>query len=137
MRNIRTIMLIDDDPINNLICRETIRHFDESIRVLEYENPHNALGFLSLQSKNRSQALPDIIFLDINMPIMDGWMFLEEYKKLLPHFNFDIELFLLSSSTNSGDFKRAKNFPVVSYYIHKPLTLEVLEKIKNDQVPNV
>ncbi len=125
-------MIIDDDPINNIIARHTIRHFDSSIVIDDYSDPERALKFLDEQSKNRVQKLPDVIFLDLNMPLIDGWAFLESYKNLLPLFNKDIELYLLTSSNSHSDMKRAKTFPVVSNYITKPLNINSLEKIRKE-----
>lgn len=136
MRNITSIMLIDDEPVNNFICRRTIEHFDPSIKIIEYDKAREALTYFVEESKKREQKLPDVIFLDLNMPLMDGWDFLEKYKALMPYFNQDIELFLLTSSAFEGDIKKAKSFPVVSYYVTKPLTLNILEKIKHNQVPD-
>jgi CheY-like chemotaxis protein len=132
-RQILNIMLIDDDPVNNLISRETIRHFDPSIKVVEYDKPDEALDFLVEQSKLRTQSLPDVIFLDLNMPLINGWSFLDEYKHILQFFNADIELFLLTSSVSHKDMQKAQSFPIISHYISKPLTVNVLEKIKNDE----
>lgn len=136
MRNITNIMLIDDDQINNLISRETIKHFDPSINVVEYEKPDQALSFLTNQSTLRIQNLPDVIFLDINMPLINGWTFLDKYRHILQFLNADIELFLLTSSINHKDMQKAQSFPIISHYISKPLTVKVLEKIRNDQAPN-
>lgn len=132
MKEIKNIMIIDDDPINNIIARHTIRHFDANIVIDDYSDPEKALFFLETQSKLRSQHLPDLIFLDLNMPFIDGWTFLESYKNLLPFFNKDVDLFLLTSSTNNKDMQRAKSFPIVTNYISKPLNINTLEKIRSD-----
>ena len=126
-------MIIDDDPVNNLISRETIRHFDADISVVEYEKPTDALDYLISQSRLRVQKLPDVIFLDLNMPFMDGWSFLEQYKSTLQYFNSDIDVYLLTSSSNQKDLKKAKSFPIISHYITKPLTTNILSKIRNDE----
>lgn len=125
-------MLIDDEPVNNFICRRTIENFDPSIEIIEFEKARDALHYFTEEVKKRNQKLPDVIFLDLNMPLMDGWEFLEKYKNLMPYFNKDIELFLLTSSSFLGDIKRAKSFPVISYYITKPLTEEILAKINDN-----
>ncbi|TAG56816.1 MAG: response regulator [Cytophagales bacterium] len=132
MRLIQNIMIIDDDPVNNIIARHTIRHFDSNIVIDDYSDPERALKFLEDQSKNRVQKLPDIIFLDLNMPLVDGWTFLEAYKNLLPFFNKDIEMYLLTSSCSQKDMQRAKTFPVISNYIYKPLNINTLEKIRKE-----
>ncbi len=135
MKPIQSIMIIDDEPVNNFICRRTIEHFDPNIEVIEFDKAKDALSYFESQSKKKDQRLPDVLFLDLNMPLMDGWQFLEQYKSLMPYFNNDIDLFLLTSSSFEGDLKRARSFPVISYYITKPLTIGVLEKIKLHQIP--
>lgn len=136
MKRISSVMIIDDEPVNNFICRRTIEHFDPSIEIMEFEKAKDALQFFEQQSKQKNQKLPDVVFLDLNMPLMDGWTFLEHYKQLMPYFNADIDLYLLTSSSFEGDVKKARSFPVVSYYITKPLTIGILERIKLQQVPN-
>lgn len=80
MKRISSVMIIDDEPVNNFICRRTIEHFDPSIEIMEFEKAKDALQFFEQQSKQKNQKLPDVVFLDLNMPLMDGWTFLEHYK---------------------------------------------------------
>ncbi|MDX2190744.1 MAG: response regulator [Bacteroidota bacterium] len=135
MKQFKNIMLIDDDPINNLISSKTIQIFDPEVSITEYDDPSAALEYLKAQSKERNQNLPDVIFLDINMPVINGWNFLEEYKHLLQYLNKDIELFLLTSSTNHKDMQKAKSFPIITHYISKPLTIEGIKSIVNLHYP--
>jgi CheY-like chemotaxis protein len=69
-----------------------------------------------------------LALLDLNMPILDGWSFLEELKLLYPTLNFNLELFVLSSSNNPDDILKSKSYPYVIDYVNKPLSIENIVK---------
>jgi CheY-like chemotaxis protein len=73
-----------------------------------------------------------LIFLDLNMPIMNGWEFLEELKNLNDTLQLSYKIFVLSSSINPDDRKKAENNPLVTGYLSKPLSIEILEQIKHN-----
>jgi CheY-like chemotaxis protein len=118
-------VLIDDNRLNNFINRILIQQFDSSIKILEFESACNAIKKLS----EISESLPDcepVIFLDINMPGMDGFSFLEEFREsgLCAH-----QIVMLSSTINQEEIERARAHPMVSCFISKPLTLEILPSL--------
>ena len=76
--------------------------------------------------------LPDVIFLDINMPIMDGFQFMEEYVKIKPELNKKITIYMVSSSVDAVDIERAKSISDISDYIIKPIEPKQLKKIMHD-----
>ena len=78
-----SIFLIDDDPIYLLLARKIISSADSRFTITEFMQAEDALDFL-VQNKNNAGLLPDIIFLDLSMPFMDGWAFLEQYELLTP-----------------------------------------------------
>ncbi len=123
------VMLIDDNDIDNFINERMIKgcNFAETIYV--NTSTRSAIEFLKNLSVNknlRKDHLPSIIFLDINMPILDGFQFIEEFEKLDPAFITAIRIVMLTSSINPSDIERSKKYPSVHGFIHKPLTEEAL-----------
>ncbi len=112
-----TIMLVDDDKITNFVNERYIKKYDPNIKVSSFMIAREALHALINEEK------PDVIFLDINMPEMDGWGFLDECTLL----KIPIKVFMLSSSIDTSDFERAKEYSMVSDFISKPLTVEKLQ----------
>ncbi|MDX1904325.1 MAG: response regulator [Thermonemataceae bacterium] len=121
MPNNKLYFVIDDDKINNLVCESVIRKADLNGKVMSFLRAEDALKYIN----NTSNQQPDVIFLDINMPGMDGWEFLEKYLQM-PQGKAHI--FMLSSSINQGDFEKAKRYPRVLDYIVKPFSKEKLQQ---------
>lgn len=104
------IFLIDDEEITNFINREVIQIHDPSIETVTFQNPHTALDQLDLMS-------PDCIFLDLMMPIMNGYQFLDELQIKDIH----IPVIVVSSSISEHDIQRAESYQNVLSFISKPL----------------
>ena len=115
-----TIWLIDDDPLTNMIHETLLDHYNSALQVRTFTFAGDALEALSSEEET-----PDLIFLDINMPEIDGWQFLDSYEKL----KVDSRLIMVSSSIYSEDINRAKSYSSVEQFISKPLTLEHLGDI--------
>jgi CheY-like chemotaxis protein len=105
----KTIMLVDDDPLCILISTKIIE-LNPDLRVTSFTNPAVALSQLKQWYATESVEFPDYIFLDINMPVMDGWQFLEELKKLPEDFRQKCNIIMLSSSINPVDEKKSRTF---------------------------
>ena len=132
---IQLAMCIDDDPIvlmlNDLILREqsfcsTLIKIDKAETALEYFEAQSNLPV-------EAQSLPAIIFLDINMPVMDGWEFLEAFTKRFPFFHDQIKVIILSSSVNPADLEMAENHPLVIGFMPKPLGEVELANLKKNE----
>ena len=123
-------MIIDDDEINNFICLKNIRDADFAGEAQYYLRGQDALNQLQKGLDEASDSLPDIIFLDINMPKMNAWEFLERYIEMSPAFPRKVKLFILSSSVYRKDIDRSALYDVVTDYIIKPLSKEKLIRIK-------
>ena len=112
------IFLVDDDPINNLINRRLLGKTGIGNQIEEYLSAQEALE--KLKSLPEKGSL--LIFLDINMPVMNGWEFLEEYKTQFTHR--DDKIVILSSSIDFLDRQKALEYPIVSGFLEKPLSLD-------------
>jgi CheY-like chemotaxis protein len=114
-------MIIDDDTINNMVCQLVIKNSVPDSTTMCFVNPIEALEYL----KDINHSKPEIILLDINMPEMDGWEFLEKYESV----ELKTKIVILSSSTNENDKYRAEKHPLVINYVSKPLTIEKMMKV--------
>lgn len=129
---IRTVMLIDDDPVSNKICQLFLRKHGWSVEVTAFEDPLQALQTLHDATGKELLGIPDVILLDVGMPVYDGWDFLDEYEKLPRERMSQTLLYMLSSSINPPDIQKAGNYWAVKSYITKPLTFEALSLIVAD-----
>jgi two-component system, chemotaxis family, chemotaxis protein CheY len=117
------VALIDDDKIFQLTAYKTIKATAITESILQFENGELALNYLKENLKNET-ALPDYIFLDINMPFVDGWMFLDDYEQLKSGLAKSISIYMVSSSIDPRDVDRAKQNTSVKDYVVKPVTRE-------------
>jgi CheY-like chemotaxis protein len=116
-------MLVDDDQNDNYFHEREIKKTSSSTIVLTRDSGSGALEYLkSVNSDDYVQ--PDMIFLDINMPCMNGWEFLNEYSKLDNKLQSGVMIVMLSTSGNLEDIERSKTFRMVSDYVTKPLSKE-------------
>jgi two-component system, chemotaxis family, chemotaxis protein CheY len=117
------IALIDDDKIFQLTASKTIIGTQLTDRVLQFENGEDALNFIK-NNLTDPLKLPDYVFLDINMPFVDGWMFLEDFEGFKSKLAKPMTIYVVSSSIDPRDIARAKNNSNVSDYVVKPVTRE-------------
>ncbi len=128
MSDTKKIMLIDDDEVNNFICEETIRESDLGVEITTYTSAEKALRFIQANNTDPLK-LPDLIFLDINMPIMNGWDFIRAYRELTIPDDLRPAIIMLTSSLFEKDKDRAKQYEEIADFITKPLTTERLYTI--------
>lgn len=127
MAKFKDVLLVEDDPITIMVCERIIKMTFFAEKVTSCENGRIAFDFLfSVRDKD---IMPKIIFLDINMPVMNGWDFLEELDKVKFEFKELPRIYLLSSTVDPEDHTKAKDFVLVKDFIPKPLSKEALEKI--------
>ena len=118
-------MLIDDNEIDNLINQKMIEGSNFADHVYIHTSSKSALEFLHNLARSSDvpkSMIPSIVFLDINMPIMDGFQFLDEYEKLNEEFRKDTKVIMLTSSVNPKDMEKAQYNNRVKTYINKPLS---------------
>jgi len=122
-------LLVDDDEINNFISIKLIKKALLSTEIVACLNGKFAIEQLLEMQKKGAEKLPDYILLDINMPIMNGWEFLDEYIRL----NIDpvgkTKIFIISSSVFSNDINKARSYPLVKSFISKPLSVDKIKEM--------
>ena len=128
MKKKKLILLIDDDNICNTLNKFLIRKtFDHEVEICAFLNAADAIIFLR-DSFSESLYEKIIVLLDLNMPIMDGWEFIDEYRSLHEK-ECSVNVYILSSSLHSADHERAKKDPIVKEFISKPISAHFLKKL--------
>ncbi len=125
----RLVMLVDDNDTDNFISQRIIQITEFSAEVVVKNSGKSALEYLE-QNADKPENLPEIIFLDINMPIVDGFVFLYEFEKFPDTIKSHSKIIILSSSDNRRDIDKIIDNDYVIKFITKPLTEDALEEIK-------
>lgn len=115
-------IIIDNDPVNNLLCNLAIKDAVVDADILAFTDPLKAFEYIS--ADNESNNSMNILLLDINMPIWSGWDFVDHFDKLYEKIKNRFKIFMLSSSIDNNDKLRAVENKNVVEYIEKPLTEE-------------
>lgn len=127
------VMLVDDNEIDNLINQKMIEASNICEHIFIHSGAKSAIEFLKNIEKLAKGPvdlyLPEIIFLDIDMPLMDGFQFLDEFERLSESIKKHCKVVMLTSSLNPQDMNRAKKNQFVLKYINKPLNQENLKKL--------
>lgn len=128
MKKIDTLCVIDDDDIYTFTIKRIIAKAEVAEKTIFFHNGRVAIDFIH-DCVEAIANLPDMILLDLNMPVLDGWQFLDEFIKLVPRIGKKILIYIVSSSIDEDDFKRAKEMELVSDFIVKPLNAMDLRSI--------
>ncbi len=128
------ILCVDDDPITLMLCRKVVEKVEFAKEIITVNNGEEAIQYfdsLFEERKNNSDIVyPKLVLLDLNMPVMDGWEFLESYiSKQYQHVFDSTRFIVLSSSIDPYDINRSKTYPVIGF-LSKPVTKEMLEDLK-------
>lgn len=129
MQQINHVLLIDDDPIFNIISKSLVKRSEFSPEVSTCSDANGALEELRTRVRVNYEEFPDVIFLDLDMPKMDGWAFLEEFQKFPEWSVKKCRVFILSSSIRLHDVEKSRSYKAVHDFISKPLTIDKLETI--------
>ena len=132
-KKLNTILLIDDDEPTNYLNKLIIEETGCAENILVLQSGKEAIDYLTGKGKfshtNKNIPPPELIFLDINMPAMDGWEFIDTYKKIPKG---QVVMVMLTTSLNPDDEEKAKSIAEISDYKNKPLSKQiVLEILKN------
>jgi CheY-like chemotaxis protein len=123
-----SILVIDDEELDCVIVKALIKKYLMNPQIDSCQNGKSAIDHLSKINDSNPEHLPDYIFLDLAMPVMNGWQFLVEFDRLKIDSLRKSKIYILTSSVSIDDLTRSKQSPLVTDFINKPLTFE---KIKN------
>jgi CheY-like chemotaxis protein len=130
---IKLVLLIEDDSITQFLNRHIIESFAFCENIIEAANGLEALNYYEKLENGAEpiENVPEVIILDLNMPILDGWEFFESFKNKYPNFLEKTKVFVLSSSINPEDIRRANNDRNIAAFLEKPLDNDKLEVIRH------
>ena len=137
MKKLDCILLVDDNDADNFYHQMIIEDVGCTKTILAMENPSDALEYIKSTDESVENVIPNIIFLDINMPGMNGWEFLDEYEKLDPAQKSNVMVIMLSTSQNPDDKIKAKTAYDILEFVNKPLTEETLKKLIKKHFPEL
>jgi len=129
-RKLKSVLLLDDNLATNFFHKKIIEKSKSAELILEFRSGINALNYLSQEGIEH----PELILIDINMPVMSAWEFLEKFNKLKKESKLSTKVILLSTSLSPTDKEKADQIPLITEVLLKPLTEESLQRIIKDVV---
>jgi response regulator RpfG family c-di-GMP phosphodiesterase len=129
MSTIRNYIIVDDDPINNIICKMQLEIALGPINIKTFELPEEGLEFI--EKEFVKSPVPTILFLDINMPSISGWEFLDQYEKFIEDVKTQIAIYILSSSVDPRDKDKATANNSIKGFLSKPLDKAIILSTAN------
>lgn len=129
MSNIKpSVLIVDDDRVYRFAAVKIIAATEMAGSIIECNDGQEALNFIKRHMDDPTN-LPDIIFLDINMPVMNGWDFLTAFSTIASKLSKTIHVYVVTSSIDKTDVERAKEFSLITDYIVKPVTKETFSRL--------
>ena len=129
MNQYTKFIIIDDDVSNNYLCKYIIHHVAREVEIIDFVSAIAGLDYISASFKDADESGSAVLFLDIKMPIMDGWEFLEKFDLLPSSIKEKISIYILTSSIDNSDRMKADENPYVKNYVVKPLTKGTVHNI--------
>jgi len=127
---LETILFIDDDLITLMLCKMVISKASFSKEIATAKNGEDALKYFDTIKTTQSINKPQLIFLDLNMPVMNGWEFLDSFNTEKYSEFHETKIIILSSTIDPADLERSKKYPSVIEFLSKPISKEMLEYLK-------
>ena len=124
------VLIIDDNDIDAMVCSKVFKKCAPQVEIEVNHGAKEALDNLNLTLKNNPEDLPDLIILDLYMPLMNGWYFLDEYAKIAPKIDKRIKILVASCTSYDKDLHQIMNYKEIDGYISKPFSLEKIKSIQ-------
>ncbi len=128
MKSTSKTCIIDDDEIFVIVAKKIMKVGGFTEEVLNFKNGKEAITYFRKNAADKSE-IPDLVFLDLNMPLMDGWEFLDQLEKL--HLAKEVKVFIFTSSIDPKDQIRSDSYRMVENFVEKPLTMQKLKIISD------
>ena len=131
-KKLNEILLVDDSAGTNILHKRILERLDVAEKIVIATNGKEALDYIKSDIGGGLHPRPQLIFLDVNMPVMDGFQFLDAYQNLDESYKSEVVLIMLTTSLSPEDEQRAQQFADVKGYIHKPLSKVILDEIMEE-----
>ncbi|MFN6945555.1 MAG: response regulator [Cytophagaceae bacterium] len=128
-KSAKRFLIVDDDPLNNFLSKMVLKMSFGEVEVKDFLIPELALEYIETEFEHNQHQEIVILFLDINMPTLTGWDFLDKFKVFTEPLKNQFTIYMLSSSIDPADIQRAQLNPLVKDFIEKPLSRDILAKI--------
>lgn len=126
--------IIDDDSLYQFGMKRMLHHIKVETEIKQFQNGLEGIEYLR-QNKDEKSNLPDIIFLDINMPVMNGWQFLDSFIALQLPASKQITIYMITSSVDNAEILKAASYKEIKNYIIKPISFDNLKEIFDNIKP--
>lgn len=120
--------VVDDDTIYLYSIKKMLNKNPLCKELKVFTNGFDAIEFFKSKATDPNE-IPDVVILDINMPVMDGWQFLDEFEPLQPQLHKKVTIYMVSSSIDENDIERAKKISAITDYVVKPITEDKLQQL--------
>ncbi|MEL1241926.1 response regulator [Flavobacterium flavipallidum] len=123
------ILCVDDDPITLMLCKKVITKASFSNAIITAKNGEEAIQYFDSLLNSENNKIPQLVFLDLNMPVMDGWDFLDTFNT--PEYSqVTTKVVVLSSTIDPADHQKSKSYPMVIDFLSKPISNEMLNYLQ-------
>ena len=125
----KRFIIVDDDSTNNIICKLSLSRLCPSIEIKTFLNPEKALHYIKTYYETKEDTTPTVLFLDINMPIISGWKFLEIFNNFSDAIKAQFKFYMLTASIDHLDQEKAASNLRIEKYLSKPLSTKLIQSI--------